>query len=161
MRKLVYIIPLILLYGCGGMGGGIPAAGPQIVFNVLSNSNDSCRCKANKFNPDTTFGYHCSVIDSLVISHTRNAGQWFAITDSLGTTKKNIVYAGPMSFYFIKKGFPTAHVNIDLTPRAKVPVRAFGCEIHTTRMGYDLYYYTVIIKPLPKKGVRIVPYTAK
>jgi len=163
MRKLIYILPLILLYSCGGTGGGIVTEkmGPKIFFNVRNNNDDTCRCKANKFKPDTTFGYYCSAIDSLLISFTKDDGQKFDITDSLGFTKKHIMPIGPTKFYFIKKGFTTAYATIDFSSRARSVVRVYGCEVLARRLADGLYYYTVIINRAPKKGVRIVPYTAK
>ncbi len=156
----------MLLFVCSchafvGGGGGLPREGPSVVFNVRSNNSDTCRCTANKFVIDSTFGYNCSAIDLLNISYTKNGRQIFATTDSLGFTTKHTYNEGVglERFYFLKKGFPAAYVNIDFTPKSKRPLQAFGCEVHVQHLASGVYYYTVIIKPIAKKGVKLVPHT--
>ena|ERR1700722_12136279 len=162
MPKTIYILLLLLISSCHAFvgGGGLPTEGPSVIFNVRSNSNDTCHCRANKLAVDSTFGYKCNAIDLLNISYTKNSMQLFATTDSLGFTTKHTLSSdvGLKRFYFLKKGFPAAYLNIDFTPKSKRLPQAVGCDVYMQHLTNGVYYYTIIIKPLAKKGVKLIPY---
>jgi len=160
--KLSCIIAFISLAACRGfIDTGPPSnMNNKVVFNIYINNGDSCRCVANKFKMDTTLGFHCDVADSVKISDSRSGKTTLEYTNEVGMTPSYELYGEYLRLYFIKKGIPAAYVNIDFSPKAKLPIQGVGCDAYMQKLGINAYAIIIVLKPKIKKGVKMVPYTA-
>jgi hypothetical protein len=164
MKKVLYILLVFLITSCHAFvgGGGGEGNRTSVIFNVSAISSDSCRCRANKFKIDSNLGARCRPIDSMLISYSRNGNMPIVYTDSIGLTQKTVVSNNFGRYYFIKKGFSVVSAILNFDPKSKMHVQASGCDVFLKRIGTlnPVYYVAVVIKPNPKKGVKLIPYNS-
>jgi hypothetical protein len=158
--KLLYLVLSISLVACRGfIDTGPPTnLNNKVIFNIYCNNGDSCRCLANKFKLDTTLGFHCDVADSVKISDSRSGKTTLEYTNEVGMTPSYELYGEHLQLYFIKKGIPGAYININFSPKAKLPIQGVGCDAYMRKLGINVYAIIIVLKPKIKKGVKIVPY---
>ncbi|HTA84257.1 MAG TPA: hypothetical protein VK783_15035 [Bacteroidia bacterium] len=159
--KVFCAILLVSLAACRGFVDTGPPVNMnnKVVFNVYSNSSDSCRCLANKFKIDTSLGFHCDVVDSVKISDSRSGKTTLEYTNEVGMTPSYELYGEHWRLYFIKKGIPGAYVNINFSPKAQTPIQGVGCDAYMRKSGIGIYDVIIVLKPKIKKGIKIIPYT--
>jgi len=95
------------------------------------------------------------------ISSSRNGTEAQGFTDSLGLSRSINALQTRQRFYFIKAGYPVVSTIVNFNPKSKMLVQASGCEVYAKRLTSvtgTVYYVSVVIKPNPKKGVKLVPY---